>query len=286
MTDHKGKKIKDLVFVNCFLGGAEAWASSDMKNIDEALSAAMSDSELQSVIAQYYPGQKITSTKLPPHVVADNVTPKFFKNQAEALAEELFLNGVLGKKDPGQSVINLMLPRGIVLVDGFSPGFHPPPGTEEEHGRRKRALIKIDDDAADSTQGLGGYHGSVHVNHNGEDVTVYYAVGVFSEGNNGIAVFDGENGAWQNVVATFYHELNEARTDPDVEDAVRLNDDSKIGWYSDGGNGEIGDLPIKEVESTPNAPLTQVFKVVQLTQGNGTAPIQLMWSNKVHAPAQ
>ena len=76
------------------------------------------------------------------------------------------------------------------------------------------------DDEASSLNGLGGYHGSVHV---GGDAgaTIYYAVGVYSEAlpdgsQNGIPVFN-EN--WKNVVATFYHELNEARTDPDVEDA-------------------------------------------------------------------
>jgi hypothetical protein len=37
---------------------------------------------------------------------------------------------------------------------------------------------------------------------------------VFSEGNNGIPAFDE---SWKNVVATFYHELVEARTDADVE---------------------------------------------------------------------
>jgi hypothetical protein len=52
---------------------------------------------------------------------------------------------------------------------------------------------------------------------------VYYAVGVYSQTEadgtvNGIPVFDQP---WKNVVATFYHELNEARTDADVEDAIR-----------------------------------------------------------------
>jgi hypothetical protein len=46
---------------------------------------------------------------------------------------------------------------------------------------------------------------------------IYYAV--YSEIRpdgivNGIPVFDQP---WKNVLATFYHELNEARTDPDVD---------------------------------------------------------------------
>ncbi|MFB7666355.1 hypothetical protein ACFC1R_20775 [Kitasatospora sp. NPDC056138] len=285
LKDHKGRKIADLVFVNRFVGGAAAWAKADMDHIDQALAAAMTDSTLQSVVAQYYPG-KITSTALPPAVV-DLHTPqgsRFFKDQAEDLARELFLSGVLGDHDPGQCVIDMMLPRGVILVDGFSPGFQPPPGEEEEHARRERALIKIDDDEGDSTQGLGGYHGSVQVNRNGRPVTTYYAVGVFSEGDNGIAVFDGADNSWANVVATFYHELNEARTDPDVEDAVRFNDASKIGWYSETGRGEIGDLPINEAESG-FADITNVFRFVKLADGSGEVPVQLMWSNAVHAPA-
>ncbi|MER6025596.1 hypothetical protein [Streptomyces sp. NPDC001851] len=286
LKDHGGRKITDLVFVNRYLGGAAAWDTGDMKNIDTALSGAMSDSRLESVIAQYYPGA-ISSRMLPSDVVPGAVPARFFKDQAEELAARLFKEGVLGDSDPRESVINLLLPRGVVLVDGFSPGFQPPPGTEEEHGRRQEALIKLDDDAdSDSAHGLGGFHESVHVKHNGQDVTVYYAVGVFSEGDNGIVVFDGQNDAWANVVATFYHELNEARTDPDVGDAIRLNDIRKLGWYSEAGQGEIGDLPVNEAESGPHPDISRVFKVVPLANGTGKVPVQLMWSNAAHAPAE
>ncbi|MEV7186314.1 hypothetical protein [Kitasatospora sp. NPDC093102] len=282
LKPHGGKTIADLVFVNRFIGGAAAWDETDIDNIDQALKSSMSDPTLQAVIAQYYRGA-ITSTMLPSEVVegAGPAGSRFFKDDAETLAADLFSAGVLGNSDPGQSVINMMLPRGVILVDDFSPGFQPPDGTEEQHGRRTRALIKIDDDASDSTKGLGGYHGSVHVRQDGRDVTFYYAVGVFSEGHNGIPVFGNANNAWANVVATFYHELNEARTDPDVEDAIRLNDDSKIGWYSETGEGEIGDLPINEAEPD----LTRVFRFVKLANGSGEVPVQLMWSNKAHAPA-
>ena len=84
---------------------------------------------------------------------------------------------------------------------------------------------------------------------------LYYAVGVYSEtlpdGTvNGIPVFDQ---SWKNVVATFYHELNEARTDPDVEDAIRAGNDPKavdfLGWTSKQGE-ECGDFPVSRSEST------------------------------------
>ncbi len=50
-------------------------------------------------------------------------------------------------------------------------------------------------------------------------------------------------------MATFYHELQEARTDPDVEGM-----------------------------------LTKVFKEVPLADGSGTVPVQLQYSNAVHGP--
>ena len=136
-------------------------------------------------------------------------------------------------------VAALLLPRGVVLSDG---------GVTSEHG-------------------LGGYHGSVDGH--------YYAVSVYSEGTNGIVAFDA---SWKNVCATLYHELQEARTDPDVEDAIRTGETRYLGWYSPSG-GEIGDIPIA------TSPLYEVMREVPLADGSGTVPIQLMWSNRDEAPA-
>jgi len=272
-----GKSIADLVFVNHYLGGSGAWDPADIASIDAALAKAMSDSGLQSVIQQYYDAA-ISSRMLPSVVLPDAAPARIYKDQVEALAAQIYTSGALAGADPGSTVVNIMLPRGTVLVDGFSPGFTPPPGQEAEHERRQQAVVKIDNDAdADSLNGLGGYHGSAHVTSGGTDTPVYYAVGVYSEGNNGIPVFDQ---SWKNVVATFYHELNEARTDPDVEDASRTNDTSKLGWYSRRG-GEIGDIPMKEAGTN----LSLVFQQVELADGSGTVPVQLMWSNKDDGPA-
>ena len=211
----------------------------------------------------------------------DAAPDRIFKDQVEALATQMFTSGGLGGADPASTVINIMLPRGVVLVDGFSQGFQPPAGQEAEHQRRLAAVVKIDDENADSKHGLGGYHGSVHVTSDGSDVTVYYAVGVYSEGHNGIPVF---NQSWKNVVATFYHELNEARTDADVEDVNRTHNDSLLGWYSPPqGGGEIGDIPINEAGAAGN--LSLVFQEINLADGSGTVPVQLMWSNKDDGPA-
>lgn len=149
--------------------------------------------------------------------------------------------------DPDGSVVCVVLPRGVVLEDGT---------VTSEHG-------------------LGGYHGSVHR----ADSTVYYAAAVYSEGTNGIVAFDAP---WKNVCATLYHELQEVRTDPDVEDAINAGNTPAalhfLGWYSPEG-GEIGDIPIAE---SPGG-VGLVMKDVPLA-GGGTAPVQLMWSNRVGGP--
>jgi hypothetical protein len=130
--------------------------------------------------------------------------------------------------------------------------------------------------------GLGGYHGSIHPT-NGE--TIYYAVGVYSEkradgSENGIAVFDAP---WKNVVATFYHELNEARTDCDVDDAIRAGNDPNdvkfLGWTSKQGE-ECGDFPVFESGND----LAKVFQEVPIAVANQRAPVQFQYSNNVHGP--
>ncbi len=65
-----------------------------------------------------------------------------------------------------------------------------------------------------------------------------------------------------------------------MEDVIRTNDSSKLGWYSSKG-GEIGDIPMKEA----GANLTLVFQELDLADGSGTVPVQLMWSNKDDGPA-
>jgi len=276
MTDSGGRTIADLAFVNRYVGGATVWSGSDVSNIDDALSKAMSDVSLQSVMAQYYADGNISSTMLPSIVIEGAVPETVYKDTVESLATQLHGDASLANSDPAHTVINVLLPPGIVLSDDFSPGFSPPAGQEQAHARRQQGVIRVDaGDAADSKNGLGGYHGSIHLP---DGTEFYYAVGVYSEGDNGIVAFDAP---WKNVVATFYHELNEARTDADVEDVNATGDGSKLGWYSQTGQGEIGDLPI----TACNGDLSLVFKEVELADNSGTVPIQLMWSNADAGPA-
>jgi len=158
-----GTTIPDLVFVNRYVGGAGKWAAADVANIDRALGAAFNDAALQGVIAQYFPGP-ITSTMLPSAIHEAPVPATVYKDTAEQLATQLHAAGALGATDPARSVINIMLPAGVVLSDEVSPGFAAPAGAEHAWERRRAGTIKLDpDDAADSEHGLGGYHGSVHV---------------------------------------------------------------------------------------------------------------------------
>ena len=62
----------------------------------------------------------------------------------------------------------------------------------EEQGRGSPAAVRRAIPAEveeDSTQGLGGYHGSIHVGSGASDQIIYYAIGVYSEN---LAGWDGE----------------------------------------------------------------------------------------------
>src|SRR5947208_9660164 len=56
-----GKILPDLTFTNFFVGGQDAWRSTDVDNINRALAAAMSDPHLNNVLVQYFFGQTISS---------------------------------------------------------------------------------------------------------------------------------------------------------------------------------------------------------------------------------
>jgi hypothetical protein len=279
-----GKTIQDLRFMNFYVGG-DTWNQSDIANINKALAEAMSDTDLNNVIVQYFPGPITTnfdgSQTLPgagPLVMS--------QGDVEQLVTALHNGGKLAGHDLTATVFNFILPPGTVLnTDTTTTG-----GGQQviaaiknqAAAKAKKTHIVIPRDEADSLNGLGGYHGSVHVSNSD---TVYYAIGVYSQTEadgtvNGIPVFDQP---WKNVVATFYHELNEARTDADVEDAIRAGNDpnanSFLGWVSDQGE-EIGDFPVSEA----GGDLTRVFQEVGLTDNSGKVPVQFMYSDAVHGP--
>ncbi len=245
-----GKTIANLQYANLYVGGSQSWYSNDIQSIDASLNAAMTDSTLNNILSQYFNNQPITSKFLGSAVLPGSTPDTISQNDLEAYISSLDRAGSLHGFDLNSTVFNFMLPSGTVLSQSNS----------------------------DSLDGLGGYHGSVHVSANGKVDTVYYAVGAYSETfangtQNGIPAF---NQPWKNVVATLYHELAEVRTDPDVEDANATGNNRYAGWLSRQGE-ECGDFPVDEGGSS-------VFLEVPLANGKGTVPIQLQYSNRIHGP--
>jgi hypothetical protein len=309
-----GRTIRSLTYLNLYVGGKEAWAASDIQEIDRALAAVMTDSRLDTVINQYFPDGPVATSAAPSQMLPGPKPQTVTRATMDALVREHVVSaGRLNQFDPATTLFNFLLPRGVVLTTdgGAQAAAKAPapspfsvntvttirsadvvttvtvattaavaaptgiPDTDGDGDRKGGPLGGDPDDAASSLGGLGGYHGSVHAG----GTVIYFAVGVFSEmltngDQNGIVAFDDP---WKNVVGTFYHEMQEARTDPDVEDAIRTQNRNFIGWNSDQGE-EIGDFPVFEAD-----PLQLVFKEVPLVNG-GTAPIQLMYSNRVNGP--
>jgi hypothetical protein len=269
---HGGKTIAHLSFANFYIGSEDAWDDHDIKNIDEALGAAMSDNQLNNVIQQYFKEEissKFTGSKILPDLRKPRV---FSQGDVESLLAGLFKEKSLDdfSKDLDSTVFNFFLPKGSIL------------NTDKRRTRVRKNALLVDEEES-SLEGLGGYHGSIHQSNQ----TLYYAIGVYSdwlpdERANGIPFFDEP---WKNVVATFYHELNEARTDADVEDAIKASeagDEKKamqyIGWISRQGE-ECGDFPVFEAGSD----LGLVMKEVRLSDGT-SVPVQFQYSNAVAGP--
>ena len=274
-----GKTIEHLTFTHVYLGGKKAWSVDDIAAIDHALPAAMQDPHLNNVLAQYYADGKPTTAFKPSRILEDPLPAIVHRDTIESIVASLDRANGLSGFDLASSVFCFLLPRGVVLVDGDSGAKAEHDGDDDDDEPQFNPTLREQNEADDSKHGLGGFHGSLHP-HGARTETVYYAVGVYSEGGNGIVAFDEP---WKSICATFYHELCEARTDPDVEDAIKLGDtpaaDKLIGWYSPKG-GEIGDIPMEEA----GARLGTVMREVPLANGKGTVPIQLMWSNAVGGP--
>ena len=195
----------------------------------------MSDPHLNNVMVQYFPVGHISSAMLPSEILPGTPPAVVSQTDVENLLRGLYARNKLIGPDLSSTVFNFMLPSGTVLNTDTTPAAQPA-GASQAAARRRPNILE---DADDSLHGLGGYHGSVHVTTaaGGQD-TLHYAVGAFSAtlsdgSENGIVAFPQ---AWKNVVVTFYHELNEARTDPDVDDAIAAGNNPGaakfLGWMS------------------------------------------------------
>src|SRR5271163_2410022 len=202
---HGGKTVPQMEFQNVFLGGRASWLASDIDSINTAITLAMQDRKLNNVVKQYFDrGVNLTCDARPLLVLEEAKPVQLDERDVQQLVERLLQQGKVSDGDLSTTIFNLVLPPGTVL--------------------------KLDQDI--SLGGLGGYHGSTHFQHNGRSQTAYYSANVFSQtlpgGQvNGIPAFDA---SWKDVVGTLYHEINEFRTDADVGEAIRKNDDSLLGW--------------------------------------------------------
>jgi hypothetical protein len=293
VNKENGRTISDLSFFNFYIGNPELWSKQDIISIDSSLAAAMSDKNLNNVMMQYFSGE-ITSTFRGSELLPGSYPTWFDQNYIENLLRDLFSQKKLDTFDLNNTVFNFMLPRGAMLSHGPIAGQQEskkmPEQTKLEPSEKHE--IEEEEREQDSGHGLGGFHGHIESNTVAGPVNICYAVGVYSEKfpdgrENGIAFWS--DSPWKNVVATFYHELNEVRTDPDI------TDHEAPGWYSDGAyfyvggaklhvGGECGDIPIDEAIVFAGRDLSTVFQEVPLTDGSGTVPIQLQYSNADHGP--
>jgi hypothetical protein len=241
---HGGRTVPKMRFQNVFVGRAADWTNGDADKIDDAIRDAMQHPELDVVMKQYFSKSTKLECARVDKILTETTKPDLMDEpDVQGMVVGLYRAGKIDKNDLDATIYNLVLPRGTVLA--------------------------LDQD--DSQHGLGGYHGSVHVKDGSKRITLYYSANVFSEGNNGIDAFDEP---WKNVVGTLYHELNEFRTDPDINDAIHMNSNDFLGWTSRTGK-EVGDQPI-----AANA-LDVIFQEVIGKAGN-KVPVQFMYSNRVH----
>jgi hypothetical protein len=251
---HGGKTVPQMEFQNIFLGGQASWLASDIDQINTAITMAMQDRKLNNVVVQFFDrGVNLTCDARPLRILEEAKPDQLDEPDVQQLVSRLVQQGKVSDSDLGTTIFNLLLPPGTVLA--------------------------LDQD--NSLGGLGGYHGSVHFQHNGRSQTAYYSADVFSQTlpggqANGIPAFDA---SWKDVVGTLYHEMNEFRTDADVRDAIASgNDDGVLGWM--GAQGEIGDQPIAMAGQLGH--LQRVFQEVQSSTGGRRLPVQFLYSNAVH----
>lgn len=276
-----GKTLQNMAYVNLYVSGEQGWNMSDVEQIDKAIEAAMNDEYLNNVIRQYFNNGRIGTRVHPSHPLIGYLPKEVKRSDIQSYLQYLYGRGYLDSYDLSLTVFNFLCPPGTVLSDDDGGSGAEAPPAELADSEAERPIGFPEDEAeVDSLGGLGGYHGSIHLN----GKTIYYSAIVYSERRangtvNGIPVFPDN---WKNVVATLYHELQEARTDPDVEDVIRNpytpNIVRMLGWTSDAGE-EIGDYPLHG-----NTSIRNIIKEVPLADGSGTIPIQLQYSNAVHGP--
>jgi len=277
-----GRTWRNMSYVNLYVSGDQGWDPHDVQRIDESIAKAMADEHLNNVILQYFNNQPIGTQPLPSHPLVGYIPREVSRGDIEVYLKYLYMQGYLQSFNLNTTVFNFLMPRGTVLNvedEPVSTAALASPFQQVSQSEGDRVIIP-ESEEGDSHGGLGGYHGSIHIG----GATVYYSAEVYSEMQsngtpNGIPIL---SEPWKNIVATLYHEMQEVRTDPDVEDVIRNpyapNASRLLGWTSDEGE-EIGDFPLHG-----NVSIRQIIVEVPLADGSGMVPVQLQYSNAVHGP--
>lgn len=258
LTDHGGGVLKSVNVVPVYVG--QYWGSTqgqaDRNHNDAALADLVTNPGMTGVWQQYGAGAGSTGASLAINTQADPT--KMTKADVEAMVKSQIANGTFDTSNP-QTLFNLVLPPGCELQDS---------------------------NGASSFNGLGGYHGSVNIN--GREV--YYDAICYGQKDSaaphGVNGIDFAGNAQDNVSITESHEISETVTDPNVEAAIRNNDNNKLGWYDDStkykdfkgktqtGKGEIGDISILNAELAGDRNLSTAWG-----KSDGFA-FQKEWSNQ------
>ena len=134
-----GKVVPQMGFQNIYLGRSSDFAPGDVESIDDAIVRVMRDPQLNKIIKQYFPNDTM-SCDVAESVILEEARPnEMDEPDVQDKVIDLFKKGLILNTDHDRTCFNLVLPPETILkVDGLS-----------------------------SSQGLGGYHGSVSVFHDG-----------------------------------------------------------------------------------------------------------------------
>lgn len=121
-----GMTFPHLTFTTVYLG---RWDAGERGTLDRAIAAAMADPHLNNVLAQYFPGKKVTATFAGSQLLGGPAPARVYRDTVESIVRGLDVKGVAC----------LLLPRGTVLVDGSSKGGD---GVDSRHLLRGRGVLR------------------------------------------------------------------------------------------------------------------------------------------------
>jgi hypothetical protein len=254
LVNHGGPVMRGQV-VHVYVGDT-FWHGTEgqrqLAQLEPAFKAIVEDAQLSSVAAQY--GSGAGTTVQSSYIVPGLNPTKLTDKQVQSL--------IANEVKAGRIQVGPHLPELYVAL-------HQAPG------------IIISDGTTESTQQMNGYHSHVDL----PQQRVYYGQDVGADAKNGFQI---TGDPVKDREATFFHELNEFRTDGNVPDQLTYYDDVTPLVRSDGtpvlqhgqplvGLGEIGDGAI-DVSGLQGLPIGVVVAPFT-TQSGLTVMCQKLWSN-------